>query len=120
MNAKPHKKSHYESKEKRLHCPVVGLNYRMIPPQQAKLAAKVPILASFQREPTNLYDGNAVEVWIDNDTLHIGYVPRDIAARLAPKIDSGEIQIVSVWITEIDSGTGVGQLLITYRKKIRN
>lgn len=119
MSVRPHKKSHYGTREHRLHCPVVGLNYRMTPPEQAKLAEKVPILAAFQRDSTNLYDANAVEVWVDGDR-QIGYVPRDVAAKLAPRLDEGEIQIVSVWVTEIDSETGVGQLLIAYRKKIRN
>jgi HIRAN domain len=37
------------------------------------------------REPTNAYDPNAVQVWIDGK--RVGYIPKADAAKLAPVID---------------------------------
>jgi len=121
MGVKPHKKSHYGSKEHKLKCSVVGMNYRVTIPEQRDLAEDAPHLAVLEREPLNMYDRNAVKVLIGlHGDHHIGYVPRDVAALLAPKLDSGDVQIVTAWVTEIDADTGVGELLVTYRKKIRN
>lgn len=119
MSAKPHKKIHYGTKDHTLKCAVVGINYRVPVQEQYELAEKVPLFALLVREPNNMYDENAIQVRISGET-HLGYVPRDMAAALAPKLDSGDIQIVSVRVTEIDADTGVGELLVTYRKKIRN
>ena len=44
---------------------------------------------TFKREPDNRYDGNAILV----KTTHgdIGYVPKALAAHLAPRLDAGEV-----------------------------
>lgn len=49
------------------------------------------------REPTNPYDSNAIAVI--GSGRQIGYIPRNIALRLAPKLDSGyeaKIQITNL------------------------
>jgi hypothetical protein len=40
-----------------------------------------------KREPTNKYDANAIQVGMFGHVL--GYVPRGLAAELAPKMDAG-------------------------------
>lgn len=119
MGTRPHKKLHYGTKDHTLKCTVVGLNYRVTVGEQYELAKSVPQYALLEREPSNMYDGNAIQVKMMGDR-HIGYIPKDVAASLAPKLDSGDIQIVSVRVIEIDPDTGVGQLSIIFRKKIRN
>jgi hypothetical protein len=46
-------------------------------------------------EPENEHDSNAVAVWNEERTLQLGYVPREIAPKLA-----GNEQAVSLWRTE--------------------
>jgi hypothetical protein len=40
-------------------------------------------------EPENAYDPNALAVHaaIDGEVKHVGFVPRDLAAEIAPKLD---------------------------------
>ena len=40
-----------------------------------------------EREPENIHDPNAVGVWFLGDRL--GYLPKTIAAKIAPLMDSG-------------------------------
>jgi hypothetical protein len=40
-----------------------------------------------RREPANAHDANAIAV--DAGGLHIGFVPRELAAELAPELDAG-------------------------------
>ena len=41
----------------------------------------------------------------------IGYVPRDVAAMLAPKMDKGTVKIEGAWLTDIDPGVGAEMLV---------
>ena len=41
------------------------------------------------RQPENRFDRNAVEVWWRNG-VHLGHVPRYVAAWLAPELDAGK------------------------------
>ena len=56
------------------------------------------------RNPANPYDANAVEVHIPalGDMAMIGHVPRDQAARLAPRMDAGDRFIAEVSWCRID------------------
>ena len=47
---------------------------------------------TFEREPTNAYDKNAIKVFgkrIDGSIIQLGYVPKQIAAQLADKRITG-------------------------------
>ncbi|BDE07554.1 hypothetical protein WPS_28300 [Vulcanimicrobium alpinum] len=57
---------------------------------------------ALQRDPENAHDPSAVAVRYG--TLHIGYVKREIAARIAPNIDGGEQYTAEV--TALTGGTG--------------
>lgn len=46
------------------------------------------------REPANEYDRNAIAANID--TLHVGYLRREIAAQLAPVLDKHKIPSVRI------------------------
>ena len=54
----------------------------------------VPIKAVLRRDPANPHDSNAVAVLVDGD--HLGHIPANMAARLAPLLDAGE-----VWSCEV-------------------
>ena len=43
---------------------------------------------SLERDPANPYDANAVGVWLGG--LQLGFIKKEIAARIAPNIDAGE------------------------------
>jgi len=46
-------------------------------------------------EPENEHDANAVAIWNEEQTLQVGYVPRETAAELR-----GDEQAVSLWRVE--------------------
>ena len=46
-------------------------------------------------EPDNEHDPNAVAIWNEEQTLQLGYVPRETAAELG-----GDEQAVSLWRVE--------------------
>ena len=46
-------------------------------------------------EPQNEHDPNAVGIWNEQQTLQVGYVPREVAPTLA-----GDEQAVSLWRVE--------------------
>lgn len=51
------------------------------------------VVVTLRREPTNEHDENAIEVLVPGlgrGKSMIGYIPRDLAARLAPSIDRGD------------------------------
>ena len=51
-----------------------------------------PLTAILVREPDNEYDPNAIAVHVPalGEHAHLGHVPRNVAARLAPQLDAGE------------------------------
>lgn len=51
------------------------------------------IIVQLVRNPGNKYDSNAIEVRLDNRML--GHLPKEVAARIAPKIDSGEVKYLA-------------------------
>jgi hypothetical protein len=47
-----------------------------------------------KREPDNDYDKNAIQVkqvFKNGGSIHIGYVPKELAAELAPLLDDGDV-----------------------------
>ncbi len=65
---------------------VVGVSFEG---RQDVVAGVLPGTAlDLRRDPGNAYDPNAIGVWFG--ALQIGFLKREIAARLAPNIDGGE------------------------------
>jgi hypothetical protein len=52
----------------------------------------VTIVPSLKRWPDNPYDANAIAVHVTapGETVQIGYIPKALAATLAPRMDAGE------------------------------
>jgi hypothetical protein len=114
---KPHKKFHPEQD---IFAPLVGMNYRVGVQLQEEFARHVPFAVRLEREPENKFDVNALKVVIDKEVrpgMHIGYISRDLAARLAVLMDEGMIEIEAAAVTEIEEQSGSGTVLISFRKK---
>ena len=66
---------------------IVGQRHIGLDPYLEGILPGTPVL--LVREPTNGFDPNAIQVWIDGK--RVGYLPKGDAAELAPIIDVGEI-----------------------------
>jgi hypothetical protein len=98
---------------------VVGLSYRVTEDTMNTMSEVVPLKAELRREPNNTHDENAIAVRLLDKPwrrFHIGYLPRAVAAELAPKLDSGELEISSVTVEAIDTDAGKGEIVIEGRK----
>lgn len=69
----------------------------------AEFTVRVGDALEARRDPTNPYDCNAIGLHAQ-DGERIGWVPRDLAANLAPFVDAG--RLLSVRVTRVD-GTDV-------------
>lgn len=69
---------------------VVGIYYTGIY-NNPELVKKICIgeNVKLKREPANTHDKNAVSVCLFDSETHIGYIPRNLATRLAPVLDRG-------------------------------
>ena len=100
---------------RKLEISVVGLSYRATPATLEKIAMATPLKAKLQREPTNAHDENAIMVVLTEKpwpNFHIGYVPREVAKELAPKMDSGEVEISKVTLLKVDLIDNSGELAV--------
>lgn len=107
---------------------VTGIRFRWKKDLREQLAKKVSPRGITQmileREPDNQYDENAISVRLPNKVdieghdNHLGYIRRDSAALLAPKIDAGELQIIGATLTELRAETDFaeGSLLVTFKQ----
>ena len=62
---------------------VAGTSYR----KEYARKVKKHTVASFEREPDNKFDSNAIKVIINKE--HVGYVPANVAVSLAQFMDNG-------------------------------
>jgi HIRAN domain-containing protein len=81
--------------------PVAGVSFR--PEAVAHASFDPGARLALVREPDNEHDPNAIAVWNDARTLQAGYVPRDVAGKLA-----GDELAVSLW----RAGDGLRVLLV--------
>lgn len=69
-----------------------------------------------QRQPQNQFDSNAIAVWNADNTLQVGYIPREEAKRLARAIDKGQsLNAYSIWETR-DRGHRTDLRLLLVKK----
>ena len=78
----PESKSIESTVSTRYSFEVAGVHYR----RESARRCSVNQCVRLKRDPRNEYDGNAIEVYCGS---HIGFVPRDLARRIAPFLDSG-------------------------------
>jgi hypothetical protein len=101
---------------------VVGLQFRWKADGRETLARNVPIPVLLEREPANEHDENAVKVIIAQNYslkalrgIHLGYLRREVAAMIAPKLDEGSIEPVVLRVTAVDPKPGEAALEMTFR-----
>ncbi len=66
-------------------------------------------------EPTNLYDKNALAIHVavaPGEIRHVGFVPRDLAAQIAPFLDGEQVMCE---LLEITGGFEIGDSEIAAR-----
>lgn len=105
---------------------VIGLKFRWKRDARQALAASIGArgIGGIQlvREPENKYDENAIMVLLP-DRLHdgkqLGYIRRESAELLAPKLDSGELRIVSAKLVELleSDDWSSGPMIVTFQSK---
>ena len=73
--------------------PAAGVSYRLeaLPDPSFDPGRRLALVP----EPDNEHDSNAVAIWNEEQTLQLGYVPRETAAELG-----GDEQAVSLWRVE--------------------
>jgi hypothetical protein len=93
------------------HFTIVGIQYRLTKATRSRLSREVPFAVYFKREPKNQYDPNAIAVFVAGgnflENMHIGYLRKELAAVLAPKLDNGEAQLPAFGIVDsfnVDKG----------------
>ena len=68
------------------------------------------------REPDNPYDPNAIGVWDAEQTLRLGYIPREVCQKLCKSLDKGHTLnalCLWEWITKPDEVRRGLRLLVT-------
>lgn len=90
----------HSSTGENIYTKVVGVTYDGIQSILPRLHAGMPL--KLVREPSNQYDKNAVAVWCNGKK--IGHLSRDLAADIAPLMDSGTA--VDGTIEGITGGSG--------------
>jgi len=81
---------------------VAGVTYEGRQAHIARMTMQTPV--RIVPEPTNKYDPNALAVHAaiaPGEVLQVGYIPRDLAAILAPKLDG---EAVMARVKEITGG----------------
>jgi hypothetical protein len=103
---------------------VIGLRFRWKKDGRAALAsmaAKSDITGiRLVREPDNKWDENAIMVMLPERLMggrQLGYLHRQAAELLAPKLDSGSLEVVSAKLMSLDPGVdyNTGSMDIIFR-----
>jgi HIRAN domain-containing protein len=103
---------------------VIGLKFRWKKDGRAMLARmadKADITGiRIVREPDNKYDPNAVMVLLPERLLEgrqLGYFHRQVAELLAPRLDSGILEVASAKLVSLDPSDAhnTGTLVIVFR-----
>lgn len=103
----------------RLELTIVGMQHRLTRSSLRVMRDRLPLNARLVREKKNEHDENAIMVVANEEpwTMHVGYLTRQVAAELAPRLDSRKLQIVSVLITEVVPHEGTGTVLVKTKRK---
>lgn len=107
---------------KQLEFELVGARHHVTTSTILEISNLCPMNVKLVREPDNPTDKNAIRIDADGepwDKMQIGYVPRLVAAELAPKMDKNQIEILAAELLELDA-KGHGPMQIQWRRAARN
>jgi HIRAN domain len=62
-------------------------------------------VVTLKREPTNQYDINAIQVWIDD--THVGYIPKKENGKLAKDMDKDGKEVTGQFCRQSDGWPAV-------------
>jgi hypothetical protein len=99
---------------------VVGLRHRATPSTLREMAKLTPLKIRFKRDPENIHDENAIQVILNEKPwkdMHIGYFPRQTAAEIASRIDSGAIELVDGYLNTVDDESGIGEMVVNFKRR---
>lgn len=107
----------HKKKLRNLDLTVVGLSYRVTPAKMEEIAGETPLKAKLVREPENNHDSNAVAVYLTEKpyNFHLGYLSREVAKEIAPRLDKG-MEVEEAWLLSVDLVESKGQLSVKVRK----
>lgn len=107
------------SKQMELH--LVGTKHHVKAQTILEISNCCPLEVRLVREPKNEVDPNAIRVeavgepW---DGMKLGYVGRETARVVAPRMDKKQIQIKGVTLEELDE-TGHGPLTVDFTRAVK-
>lgn len=99
----------------KLELTCVGMRYRATPSTLEEISSACPLRVDVVREPDNLHDENALAVICREKPwrkMKFGYISRQTAAELSPRIDRGKLTLGESWLTEVDPDSGTGEMLV--------
>lgn len=113
------------TKTTEIEIPVAGMKYRCAVSTRRMIQAHVEdetVECLLLRDPENPHDENAVKVLIENAPytgFHIGFVPKDIAAKLAPLLDDADVTVAACIITEMDAVGATATLSLSLKTPVQ-
>lgn len=105
------------SKQLELH--LVGMRHHVKAQTILEISNCCPMKVQLVREPKNEADANAIRVEsVDEpwDGMKLGYIGRETARELAPRMDKKQIQITGAVLEELDS-RGNGPLVVDFKRR---
>jgi len=72
-----------------------------------RMARECPLPVYLERDPDNPHDENAIKVYLNAEPwvdFHIGFVARQTASVIAPKMDDGTFNPESAWLMYVHPG----------------
>jgi hypothetical protein len=99
---------------------VVGLQYRLSRDARYMLADYAPFKVRVEREQSNSTDENAIAVYTLDEPkafhrMQLGYLPKDVAAVLAPALDNGSVEVTDATVMTMRAVEGDGELKLRIR-----
>lgn len=105
-------------KNTELVLPVVGMKHRISVSTRRMIESHVEettMECNLLRERDNVHDENAIKVVIVTKPyqgFHIGYIQREVAAVMAPMLDSGDATVAACVLTEWNSQEATADLAV--------
>src|SRR5512146_2933617 len=99
----------------------VGMRHHVTPHTLREMSRLAPLMVTLKRDTENIHDENAIAV-ICNERpwkgMRVGYVPRQTAAEIAPRMDGGKIQFTGGYLNDVDDESGIGNMVVAFQKPV--